>query len=85
LILASGNGEAARFTSDKNFLIGQTSDTGERLQVNGSIKTASPTGGTAAAWKFGAVATVTPTSPNRTIEVEIGGTTYYLTAKTTNN
>lgn len=51
----------------------------------GSIKTAAPSGGTAANWKLGTVATVSPTSPNRTIEVDIGGTIYYLAAKTTNN
>jgi len=85
LIFSSGNGEAGRFVANKNLLLGQTSDTGERLQINGALRTSAPTGGTAAAWKFGAVATVTPTSQNRTIEVEIGGTTYYLTAKTTND
>jgi hypothetical protein len=31
------------------------------------------------------VNTVNPTSPNRTITMVIGGTTYYLHAKTTNN
>jgi len=51
----------------------------------GSYTSAAPSGGTAHAWKFGAVATVTPTSQNRTIEVEVNGTTYYLTAKTTND
>jgi len=51
----------------------------------GSIKTSAPSGGTAAAWKLGTVATVSPTSPNRTIEVDIGGTIYYIHAKTTNN
>jgi hypothetical protein len=51
----------------------------------GSITTLAPTGGTAAAWKLGTVATVSPTSPNRTIEVDIGGTIYYIHAKTTNN
>ena len=51
----------------------------------GSLKTSAPAGGTAAAWKLGTVATVSPTSPNRTIEVDIGGTIYYLAAKTTNN
>ena len=49
------------------------------------IKTAGPTGGTAQPWRLGSVATVSPTSPNRTIEVEVNGTTYYLHAKTTNN
>jgi hypothetical protein len=51
----------------------------------GSIKTSAPSGGTAANWKLGTVATVSPTSPNRTIEVDIGGTIYYIHAKTTNN
>jgi hypothetical protein len=51
----------------------------------GTIKTASPSGGTAQPFKIGNVASVTPTSPNRTIEIEINGTTYYLTAKTTND
>jgi hypothetical protein len=51
----------------------------------GSLTTGAPAGGTAAAWKLGTVATVSPTSPNRTIEVDIGGTIYYIHAKTTNN
>ena len=50
-----------------------------------SVTTAAPSGGTAKPFKIGAAATVTPTSQNRTIEIEIDGTTYYLTAKTTNN
>lgn len=49
------------------------------------IKTVAPSGGTAKYWKFGAVASVSPTSQNRTIELEVDGTTYYITAKTTNN
>lgn len=50
-----------------------------------AIKTGAPSGGTAASWKFGTVAAVSPTSPNRTIELDVGGTIYYLAAKTTNN
>jgi hypothetical protein len=50
-----------------------------------TITTGSPSGGTAKPFKIGNVATVTPTLQNRTIEIEIDGTTYYLTAKTTNN
>jgi hypothetical protein len=52
---------------------------------SGSIKTGAPSGGTAQPWKLGTVATVSPTSPNRTIEVEVNGTIYYLHAKTTND
>jgi len=50
----------------------------------GSITTSAPTGG-AGAWKLGIANAVSPTSPNRTITIEIGGTVYYLHAKTTNN
>jgi hypothetical protein len=53
--------------------------------ISGAITTAAPSGGTAKPFKIGAAATVTPTSPNRTIEIEIDGVTYYLTAKTTND
>jgi hypothetical protein len=62
-----------------------TLDTSANATFAGNIKTAAPSGGTAATWRLGTVATVSPTSPNRTIEVEIGGTTYYIHAKTTNN
>jgi len=62
-----------------------TLTTGGNATLGGSITTSAPSGGTAAAWKLGTVATVSPTSPNRTIEVDIGGTIYYLAAKTTNN
>lgn len=57
----------------------------QKAEFASTIKTAAPSGGTAAEWKLGTVATVSPTSPNRTIEVDIGGTIYYLAAKTTNN
>ena len=62
-----------------------TLDTSQNAIFAGTIRTAAPVGGTAASWKLGTVATVSPTSPNRTIEVDIGGTIYYLAAKTTNN
>lgn len=51
----------------------------------GSVTTSAPNTGTAAAWKMGTVAVVSPTSPNRTVELDINGTIYYLAAKTTNN
>jgi len=60
-------------------------DSSNNATFAGNIKTAAPAGGTAAAWKLGTVASVSPTSPNRTIEVDIGGTIYYIHAKTTNN
>jgi hypothetical protein len=68
-----------------------TQNPSEKLEVSGNIllsgniKTGSPSGGTAKTWKLGNVSVTSPTSPNRTIEVEIDGTTYYIHAKTTNN
>jgi len=53
--------------------------------LSGALTTATPTGGTAKPWKVGEAATVSPTSPNRTIRVEIDGTVYFLAAKTTND
>jgi hypothetical protein len=68
-------------------LVGQTDLTGLSAGDLYSIrlKTGAPNGGTAALWKLGTVAVQTPTSPNRTIEVDIAGTIYYLAAKTTND
>lgn len=36
-------------------------------------------------WKLGDANSVTPTSPNRTITIEIDGVAYYIAAKTTND
>jgi hypothetical protein len=73
-------------------LIGSSVDAGAyALQVSGAIyntttlTTGAPTSGTAKPWRLGEAATVSPTSPNRTIRVEIDGTVYYLHAKTTND
>lgn len=49
-----------------------------------TIATSAPTGG-AGAWKLGIANAVSPTSPNRTVTIDIGGTAYYLAAKTTND
>jgi hypothetical protein len=49
-----------------------TTNPSEKLEVNGNIKTASPTGGTAQPWKFGE-ATNTLYTATRTVKVEING------------
>jgi hypothetical protein len=73
-------------------LMGTNTDAGSyRLQVSGAIyntttiTTGAPTSGSAKPWRLGEAATVSPTSPNRTIRVEIDGTVYYVHAKTTND
>jgi hypothetical protein len=50
----------------------------------GGLLTEAPTGG-AGRWKLGIANAVSPTSPNRTLTVDIGGTLYYIHAKTTND
>lgn len=59
--------------------------TAGQINAGTSIATAAPSGGTAKAWKLGNRASVSPTLPNRTIEVEVDGVTLYVHAKTTND
>lgn len=81
-----GLSEKVRLTSGGDVGVGVTAITaGAKVEIAGAVRTSAPAGGTAANWKLGTVHTVSPTSPNRTIEVDIGGTIYYLHAKTTNN
>jgi hypothetical protein len=61
-----------------------TFDENQNTTFAGTITTSAPTGG-AGAWELGIANTVTPTAPNRTLTVEIGGTVYYIHAKTTND
>jgi hypothetical protein len=81
----SGTQNLVTLTSNFEGALTITPKAGQGTTIASSLTTAAPTGGTAAAWKLGTVASVSPTSPNRTIEVDIGGTIYYIHAKTTNN
>jgi hypothetical protein len=81
--LGTGSARAVELQTDGTTAL--TLTTGQKAEFAQTIKTGAPSGGTAAEWKLGTVATVSPTSPNRTIEVDIGGTIYYIHAKTTNN
>jgi hypothetical protein len=80
----TGTARALEFQTDGTTRLTIASTSGD-VTTTGSVTTAAPAGGTAAAWKLGAVASVTPTLQNRTIEVDIGGTIYYISAKTTND
>jgi hypothetical protein len=81
------NYEMMRIQQDGEVVIGQNyADQGTyRLQVdgntftNGSIKTAAPAGGTSGQWKLGTrVASSVALDATQYIEVDIGGTLYYL-------
>jgi fibronectin-binding autotransporter adhesin len=78
------NIEALKISTAGTVLLGGAL-TGTSATFSSTLTTGAPSGGTAKPFKIGNVATVTPTSQNRTIEIEIDGTTYYLTAKTTND
>ena len=66
--------------SGGNVLIGTTTDVGARLHVNGDVRTAAPTGGSAVNWRLGTVRGGTVT-PNATVRVEIGGVLVDLDAR----
>ena len=71
--------------SDANYIKISDGSNIFRVTKAAEVVTAAPTGGSIRKWKLGEAATVSPTSPNRTIRVEIDGTVYYLHAKTTND
>jgi hypothetical protein len=79
------NGIQGAVTISSNNTLAATFSTAQNLTLVGSVTTAAPAGGTAAAWKMGTVASVSATSPNRTIEVDVAGTRYFVHAKTTND
>jgi hypothetical protein len=69
-----------RITSAGNVLIGTTTDVGAKLHVNGDIRTAAPSGGSAVNWKLGTARGGTIT-PNAIVRVEIGGVLVDLDAR----
>ena len=80
-----------RYFANGRISVNSETDAGYQFDVTGSIRTTTtittgaPSGGSIKPWKIGEAATVSPTSPNRTIRVEIDGTVYYIHAKTTND
>jgi len=79
-------------TNTEQFRILHTASANRYVTVsgaNGANPAISVNGGELAvgtnAWTFGIANVVSPTSPNRTLTVTIGGTTYYIAAKTTND
>ena len=85
--------EGMRLNNSRELIIDNAgTDAGDyKLQVvgniynTGSITTGAPSGGSIKPWKIGEAATVSPTSPNRTLRVEVDGVVYYIHAKTTND
>lgn len=80
IVFGTNNTVRAVISTSGNVLVGTTTDSGEKLQVNGDIKTASPSGGTAKAWKLGNASSATGDVQNTKIEVEVDGVLYYLIA-----
>lgn len=56
-----------------------------QIQTTTSFLSGAPAGGAAVAWRFGSAAVVSPSVPNRTLQVEVAGVLYYIHAKTTND
>jgi hypothetical protein len=77
----SGSNTRLMIESGGNVLINTTTNvTGANLNVNGNIRTAAPTGGSAENWKLGNAVNGT-VNANRLIRVEIAGIGYDLVAR----
>jgi hypothetical protein len=77
----SGSNTRLMIESGGNVLINTTTNvTGANLNVNGNIRTAAPTGGSAENWKLGNAVNGT-VNANRLIRVEIAGVGYDLVAR----
>lgn len=72
-----GNNNQLYLNTTGNVLIGTSTDAGDKLQVNGAMKTASPSGGTAGSWKLG-TATSGAAIQGGTVRIEINGVAYDL-------
>jgi hypothetical protein len=78
IFFTPNNSNAMIVTSAGRVGIGTTSPS-EKLEVNGNIKTAAPTNGTAQPWKLGNAVSGGVTT-NHYLIVEINGTTYTINA-----
>jgi hypothetical protein len=67
--------------SGGNVLIGTTTDNGSRLNVNGTIRTANPTGSTSDGWLLGRALVSGSSTPDRWIRVQIGSLYYDILAR----
>jgi hypothetical protein len=77
----SGSNTRLMIESGGNVLINTTTNvTGANLNVNGNIRTAAPTGGSAENWKLGNAVNGT-VNANRLIRIEIAGVGYDLVAR----
>jgi hypothetical protein len=84
-------GEVLRLTENKEMLIGYTADQGAYILqangngiFNGSLTTSAPNGGTAASWKLGIVVAGSYTAASNYLQVDVGGTLYYIGLVTPN-
>jgi hypothetical protein len=82
LYLTSGSGSVSlALTSGGNVLIGTTTDNGAKLNVNGTIRTANPTGSTSDGWLLGRALVSGSSTPDRWIRVQIGNLYYDILSR----
>lgn len=67
--------------SGGNVLVGTTTDNGAKLNVNGTIRTANPTGSTSDGWLLGRALVSGSSTPDRWIRVQIGSLYYDILAR----
>lgn len=71
--------------SGTSLLVRLADDSGDAGFGALSFTSAAPSGSTARPWKFGDLTTVTLTSPNKTVAIDVNGTVVYLQGKLTND
>ncbi len=76
----SSGADRMAITSGGNVLIGTTTDSGAKLNVNGTIRTANPTGSTSDGWLLGRALVSGTSTPDRWIRVQIGNLYYDILA-----
>jgi len=86
----SNTQEAARISASRNFLINTTTDSGQKLQVNGSVKATnyfldSMTAGNGVLYYSGTKVTLANYNSNGTMEFEVNGGSTALTIQSTLN
>ena len=81
LRIVTNGAVVSTITNGGNVLIGTTTDNGAKLNVNGTIRTANPTGSTSDGWLLGRALVSGSSTPDRWIRVQIGNLYYDILAR----
>jgi hypothetical protein len=91
MLFYTNNTDRGRLSAAGELWLGYTADQGSYILqangngiFNGSLTTSAPNGGTAASWKLGIVVAGSYTAASNYLQVDVGGTLYYIGLVTPN-